>query len=149
MPYKRKTTKRRVVRRKRRTGQKGKGIFGDIYKGIKKGVKYLRKTKILSRGANAYGKFGFLPYSSLAKGAAPILTKAGFGLRSGGGRRIAAYRGRGKGKPKKRGRKKGSGLRRGGGGLVRSGGVRTRKTRVMGRKPQCGRGRIRTRRVFP
>jgi len=157
MPYKR-TTKRRVVRRKRRTGQQGKGIFGDIFRGIKKGVKFLRKHKVLSKGAKYYGMSG-MPGSRIVSGYSAKLRKKGFGLRSSGGRRVK-YKGKKPGP--KRGRKRGAGLRRSGGaGLVRSGGTRTRKTRVMGKilsnkrrvtgslRSQFGRGRVGQRKVFP
>ena len=47
----------------------GEGFFGDVWKGIKKGAKYIKKKKILSKTAKVVGK--------VATAAAPIAAALG------------------------------------------------------------------------
>jgi hypothetical protein len=108
----RKKTKKRVVKRRVRRRVKGKGIFGDIKKGIMKAGRFLKKHKVISRGANIWGKAG-LPFAEQAKKVGKYAGKAGFGMR-----KKAPYR-----------KIKGGGLRQSGGNLGRAGGALVRAGR--------------------
>ena len=84
MPKRRKQRKRRAVQ--------GDGFFQDLGRALKKGVRFARKHKVISRAASVASKLG-VPHAGTVGRVAKI---AGFGKggrgRSGGARRHKAIR---------------------------------------------------------
>ena len=91
MPVKR-TRKRRVGRPRKRVQKKrmvrrrktGRGIGSWLKKGIKSVGRYVKKNKLLSKGAKLYGSSGLFG-SNVAGKSAKYLKMAGYGKKKGGG----------------------------------------------------------------
>ena len=117
--------KTRALRKRRQTGA---GLLSNVWKGIKSAVKYLRKSHLISKGANALDSLG-VPYagnvgkisSAIGFGRRRKIKQRGSGLVAAGGSR----------KPVRRRKTVGYGLRLSGAGK---------------RKKRVGRPR---KRVFP
>jgi len=158
MPAKRR--KNYKVARKNNPRVYGAGILGDVWKGIKKAAKFVKKHKGISRGAKIWQSLG-LPAGKMIGKYGKIAGRHGFGKKR-----------RGKKPGPKRGRRKGIGLKRAGAGTSRAGGALKRAgtghkmragygTRQAGGKLRAGYGTRRaggarakpkprrTKRVFP
>ena len=118
MPVRRTRTRALTKRR-----QSGAGLLSNVWKGIKSAVKYLRKSHLISKGANALDSLG-VPY---AGNVGKISSAIGFGRRR---RRKTVGRGLvaagGSRKPVRRRKTVGKGLRLAGAGKKRVGRPRKR-----------------------
>jgi len=134
MPAKRR--KNYKVARKNNPRVYGGGILGDVWKGIKKAAKFVKKHRGISRGAKIWQSLG-LPGSRYAKKVGRFAGKHGYGKKRIGRKPGPKRKGRKPG-PKRGRRRKGIGTSRAGGSLKRAGG--SLKRAGMGRKLRAGTG---------
>ena len=79
MPAKR-SSRKMVVRRKGRRGQKGSGIFGSIGKFFKSAVGFIKKHKLISKIGSAVAPM-LGSYAPAATGVSGVAGALGFGRR--------------------------------------------------------------------
>jgi hypothetical protein len=70
----------------KKKAMQGKGIFKDIWKGIKKGNDWLRKTKAISNVANSLVNIPIPGISNVAKKVGETAASYGYGKKKGRGK---------------------------------------------------------------